>query len=1176
MNQMSFIHLHTHTNYSLLDGLSNIKKLITETNRLAMDSVAITDHGNMFGVLEFYSEAKKQGIKPIIGCEIYIAPRERQFNKPVEGESPSYHLILLAKNNQGFKNLIKLSSYAYLEGFYYRPRIDRELLTTYSEGLIALSACMKGEVAYKLRTGRRESAIEVAEFFLELFGDDYYLEIQDHGIPEEHVTFNQVCDLAKEMGIPIVATNDVHYLYRNHSRAHDILLCLQTGKDRDDPNRMRYNTQELYLKSPKEMYALFKDRPEALENTVAIANKIDLKIDFSQHYLPEFPIPESEGDINAGQYLDMLARRGLEQKYKNINQDLIKRLEYELSIIQEMGFAGYFLIVQDFINTARQRGIPVGLGRGSAAGSLVSYTLGITDIDPIKYDLLFERFLNPERITLPDIDIDFCFEKRDQVIEYVKEKYGKKNVAQIITFGTMASRGVIRDVSRVLKIPIAKADTIAKQIPVIQGKPMPIEEAFENIPELKKLVKEGDEQIKELIEYAKILEGIPRHSSIHAAGIIIAPDDITNFIPLAVSSISKEDNTNIKNDSKQITTQWAMSWCEAIGLLKMDFLGLRNLTVIDNTERMIRKKYDENFSIHTIPLDDIKTFQLFSEGRTIGIFQFESSGMQEYLRKLEPNRIEDLIAMNALYRPGPMDMIDDFIDHKKGKRIITYLHPKLEPVLKETYGVIVYQEQVMRITSDLGGFSLAESDIMRRIMSKKKKKEMEEEKKKFIAGCLKNGIQKEIAQKIATLIEKFASYGFNKSHAAAYALIAYQTGYLKANYPTEFMAANLSSEMNNPDRIITLIDDCRRMNIEVIPPDINYSQALFEPIADRKIAFGMGAIKNVGLGAISSIIQTRKEYGTFKNIYHLLQYVDLRLVNKKVMESLAQCGALDSLEGNRAQKFYAVESSIEFAQHYQNKERKNQDQQSLFNSSKQEDHLLSYPKLPDVTDWSPQEKLKKEKELIGFYITGHPLQKFQKILKLYQSNFNNVNGTLKKNQSIVNIAGIITDVRTLLDKKQNKMAFVKIEDFNRAYEAVVFGSVYPSFENLLQVDEIVLLRGRLNSDPGESIIKIICEQVFPLKDAPSYLTESLLLYIDKTRITPEQIKQLKNVLHAYPGKLPIYFRVLMNGQDTLSMVSKKIKVAVTMSLLDDLEKILTLNNVKVKIKQNNIKINNKN
>jgi DNA polymerase-3 subunit alpha len=1180
---MSFVHLHTHTNYSLLDGLSNIKKLIAETKRMGMKSLAITDHGNMFGVLEFYAEAKKQNIKPIIGCEVYVAPKERQLNKPVDGESPSYHLVLLAKNNQGYKNLIKLTSYAYLEGFYYRPRIDRELLSNYSEGLIALSACMKGEVAYKLRTGRRESAIEVAEFYLKLFGDDYYFEIQDHGIAEEHVTFNHVSDLAKEMGVPVVATNDVHYLYRKDNRAHDILLCLQTGKDRDDPNRMRYNTQELYLKSPEEMYALFKDRPEVLENTLEVADKVDLEIDFSKHYLPEFPIPEGEGNIDADQYLDKLARRGLELRYKNITQDLIKRLEYELTVIREMGFAGYFLIVQDFINAARNRDIPVGLGRGSAAGSLVSYALGITDIDPIRYDLLFERFLNPERITLPDIDIDFCYEQRDQVIEYVKEKYGKKNVAQIITFGTMASRGVIRDVSRVLKIPIAKADTIAKQIPVIQGKPMPIEEAFENVPELKKLAKEGDEQISELIEYSKTLEGIPRHSSIHAAGIIIAPDDITHYIPLAISSLSKEDETNGKNDSKQITTQWTMEWCEAIGLLKMDFLGLRNLTVIHNTEKMIRKKYDKNFSIKNIPLDDIQTFQLFSEGRTIGIFQFESSGMQDYLRKLEPNRIEDLIAMNALYRPGPMEMIDDFIDRKKGKGNITYLHPKLEPILKETYGVIVYQEQVMRITSDLGGFSLAESDIMRRIMGKKKKKEMEEQKRKFIEGCIKNGINKEIAQKIAHLIEKFASYGFNKSHAAAYALIAYQTGYLKANYPTEFMAANLSSEMNNPDRIVTLIDDCRRMNIEVIPPDVNYSQALFEPIDNKKIAFGMGAIKNVGLGAIQSIVTTRKEYKNYRNIYQMLQYVDLRLVNKKVMESLAQCGALDSLEGNRAQKFYAVEQAIEFAQNYQNKQRRNQDQQSLFNNGTDADDLLSYPKLPDVADWSGQEKLKKEKELIGFYITGHPLHKYQRILKLYQSNFpqrdgfpDNKNGALKKGQSIVNIAGIITDVRTLLDKKQNKMAFVKIEDFNHSYEAVVFGSVYPSFEDQLRQDEIVLLKGRLNSEPDDSVIKIICEEVFPLKDAPGFLTECLVLHIDKSKITSGQIRDLKTILHSHPGKLPVYFKVSMNGQDEINMVSKKIKVSVDMSLIDELEKILSINNIKVKIKQNNSRVIRKN
>jgi DNA polymerase-3 subunit alpha len=846
---MSFVHLHSHTSYSLLDGAGRIEKMVAEAKRLGMDALAITDHGNMFGTLDFYTQAKKQGIKPIIGCEAYVAPAARTLHRSVENESYSYHLVLLAKNETGFRNLIKLTSASYLEGFYYRPRIDKELLQQYSEGLVVLSACMKGEIAYKLRRGRKDEAIKTAEFLLETFGDDFYFEIQDHQIPEEHATYPLVYDLARDMGVPVVATNDVHYLHKKDSAAHDILLCLQTGKDRDDPDRMRYNTQELYLKSPEEMYKLFKDRPDVVERTLEVAEKINLEIDFNQRLLPEFPIPESEGTRDADEYLEKLSRRGLEKKMKNINSDVMKRLEYELSVIRKMGFAGYFLIVQDFIDAARQKDIPVGLGRGSAAGSLVAYTLGITDVDPIKYDLLFERFLNPERVTMPDIDVDFCYERRDEVIEYVREKYGRRNVAQIITFGTMLSRGVIRDVSRVLKIPIPKADQIAKQIPVKQGKPMRLEEAFDTIPELKEMAESDDAQIRELMEYSMTLEGISRHTSVHAAGVIIAPDDITNYVPLSTDS------------DKNITTQWTMGGCESIGLLKMDFLGLRNLTVIHNTEKMIRKKHDPDFSIENISMEDEKTFELFGEGNTVGVFQFESSGMQEYLRKLKPNRIEDLLAMNALYRPGPMDMIDDFIDRKKGRKEIVYLHPKLEPILKETYGIIVYQEQVMRISSDLGGFSLAEADSMRRIMGKKKIEAMVEQKQKLIAGCVANGIDKKVASEIADMIEKFASYGFNKSHSAAYAIIAYQTAYLKSNYPAEFMSANLSSFMSTPDKVVIMLDECRRMGLEVVPPDVNYSGRRFEPIDDTHIAFGMEAIKNVGGNAIESIVAGRELVG---------------------------------------------------------------------------------------------------------------------------------------------------------------------------------------------------------------------------------------------------------------------------------------------------------------------------
>ncbi len=1152
---MSFVHLHSHTSYSLLDGAGNITKMIREAVRLNMPALAITDHGNMFGSLEFYTAAKKAGIKPIIGCEAYVAPGDRKYHRQMEGESHSYHLVLLAKNETGYRNLIKLTSASYLEGFYYKPRIDRQLLREHSEGLIVLSACMKGEIAYKLRRDRKREATEIAEYYLDLFGDDFYFEIQDHGIPEEHATYPHIYELAREMGVPVVATNDVHYLYKKDHMAHDVLLCLQTGKDRDDPNRLRYNTQELYMKSAEEMFALFKDKPDVLERTLEIAEKINLDISFGGHLLPKFPIPASEGNISEYEYLEKLSRKGLEKKYGNITKEMIGRLEYELGVINKMGFAGYFLIVQDFINAARERDIPVGLGRGSAAGSLVAYTLGITNVDPLRYGLLFERFLNPDRISMPDIDIDFCYERRDQVIEYVRDKYGRKNVAQIITFGTMGPKSVIRDVGRVIKVPLAKCDAIAKQIPNVGAKPMALEKAFKKVPELKEIAESEDSSLKELTEYSQTLEGQPRHTSIHAAGIIIAPDDITNYAPLYMTS------------EKEIATQWTMGWCEKIGLLKMDFLGLRNLTVIHNSEEMIRARHDRNFSIEKIPQDDSATFKLFSEGHTVGVFQFESSGMQEYLRKLQPTRVEDLIAMNALYRPGPMKFIDDFIDRKKGKKEIIYPHEKLKPILEETYGIIVYQEQVMRISSDLAGFTMSEADTMRRIMGKKKVEEMVAQKEKFVGGCLKNGIDKKVANEVADMIEKFAQYGFNKSHSAAYALIAYQTAYLKAHYPAEFMAANLTSEVNDANRVQLLMNDCRRMGLEVVPPDVNHSKARFEPIDDKRIAFGMAAIKNVGTGAIESIVKGREKVGKYETIFQLMQTVDPGQVNKKVLESLAQCGALDSLEGSRAQLFSAIEPAIEFAQSYHERKKRNAGQKSLFEFAGSDDEMITYPSLPEVPDWSPQEKLKKEKELIGMYVTGHPLQKFAALVTLYRTPIERLNGNGSLENRWVNLCGMITEIRTMYDRKQNKMAFIKLEDFERTYEAVVFGSVYPQLESVLQADAIVLLRGRLNSDSADPVPKIICEEAYELEKAPSRLTESLHLRIEKDRLTEENITYLKNLLITHPGKLPIFVNVKTNGSEDVRMVSKTVRVQVDAGLINELEKILTLENIKVKVRE---------
>ncbi len=1154
---MSFVHLHSHTHYSLLDGAARIKDMVNRAVELNMPALAITDHGNLFGAVEFYDTCIKNNIKPIIGCEAYIAPRERDLREKVDGELNSYHLVLLAKNQTGFKNLIKLSSLAYLEGMYYKPRIDWESLEKYSEGLIATSACMSGMVAYNLRNNNRKKAIQMAEKYINIFGDDFYFEIQDHTIPEEEFVYPKIYELAKEMGVKVVATNDTHYLNKGDHDAHDILICLQTGKDRDDPNRLKYGTEQLYMKSPEEMYQLFKGKSEVLENTLEVTEKVDLKLDFKTRHLPSFKIPQTEGKITENEYLKRLAQRGIEKKYPDLNKKVRERVNYELDVIEKMGFAGYFLIVSDFINAAKERDIPVGLGRGSVAGSIVAYGLGITDVDPLKYDLLFERFLNPERISMPDIDIDFCMERRDEVLEYVREKYGRKNVAQIITFGTMASRGVIRDVSRILKIPIPTADKIAKLVPIEGAKPIKLARAFREVPELKEIAQSDDLQMQELVKFSKTLEGIARHGSKHAAGVIIAPDDITNYAPL------------YKTPDGDIVTQWSMNWCEEIGLLKMDFLGLRNLTVIQITERMVRERHQVDFDIQKIPLDDDATFKLFGEGLTVGVFQFESSGMQEYLKKLKPSRVEDLIAMNALYRPGPMEMIETFINRKYGREEIKYIHTKLEPILEETYGIIVYQEQVMRIASDLAGFSLAQADLMRRAMGKKKMEVMKQQKDMFVDGCVKNDIEEKVAVQIFELLEKFAQYGFNKSHSAAYALIAYQTAYLKAHFPAEFMSANLTSELSKLGRVMVLMDECRKMNIRINPPDVNVSDVNFMPIDNNAISFGMAAIKNVGANAIKNIIEARKTDGKFKTIFDLTKRVDLRLVNKKVLESLAMAGALDSLEGNRSQLYNSIEAALEFGQNLQSTVLKNINQANLFDlsSANESDAHISEPPLPDIPDWSVSEKLKKERELLGFYISGHPLEPYRAIIEYYSTNpqlsDNNGNGQNGNSKSI-RVCGQITDIRTMFDRKQQKMAFIKLEDFEHNYEAVIFGSVYQQYETLLYSENIIFIQGTLNSDITDNPIKLVADNIYLADQIPEMYTDSILLMLSESEIPAQLLHDLKIALTSSPGNSAVYVRFPLNGKGDLNVKATKGGVKLTKATLQRLYTLLGKDHLKIK------------
>lgn len=1148
---MSYVHLHNHTEFSLLDGANRIDQLIEKAVEYKMPALAITDHGNLFGALDFYKAATKAGIKPIIGMEAYVAPGARQDRKSsgIRGKN-YYHLVLLAKNNTGYRNLIKLSSLAYLEGFYYRPRIDREILRRHREGLIVLSACMSGELFSHLTANDKPGAVRLVEEYQEMFGEDYYLEIQNHNIPEE-AGYEAVYQLAKEMGIKVVATNDVHYLEKSHHDSHDVLVCINSGKSLSDTNRLRYGTTELYLKSVDEMYEMFPGKAEALENTLEIAEKINLELELGRHKLPHFPLPPEFSSMTLDDYLEKLATEGAEKRYGKLTPELQERLKYELSVIRKTGFAGYFLIVQDFISYARSKGIPVGLGRGSAAGSLVAYALRITNIDPLRYDLLFERFLNPERVTMPDIDIDFCFERREEVIDYVRRTYGERNVAQIITFGTMASKGVIKDVARVLDIDYGEADRISKLIPVTQGKPMKISEAFATLPQLKEVARSGNEKYQQLVRHAQVLEGLARHASVHAAGIIIAPEDITNFVPLY--------QTEDQNKEKVITTQFTMSGCEEVGLLKMDFLGLRTLTVISKCVEMLRARGIE-IDPDSIPLEDPQTYEIFCEGNTVGIFQFESKGMQTYLRKLKPNRIEDLIAMNALYRPGPMENIDTYIDRKFGRQKIEYLHPKLEPILKETYGIIVYQEQVMRIAADLGGFSLAKADLLRRAMGKKKKAIMTRMEVEFISGCQANGINKKTAKEIYDLIFKFASYGFNKSHSAAYSVLAYQTAYLKRHYPAEFMAATLTSEINDPKRIVILIDACRHMGLEVLPPDINRSGPNFEVPEPGKISFGLTAIKNVGKSAIQTILKMRAEHGPFENIFQFTQMLDLRAVNKKVLEALIQAGAMDSLQGNRAQNFAAIETAITFGQRYQERSL-NKAQISLFdaisegNGADHFDEFLQYPPLPDVPEWSLQDRLNREKELLGFFISGHPLDKYDKEIELF-SNLDWEDADTYAPQKVVKTAALVGTVRNHTDRRGRVMAFVTFEDKLSSFEGIVFAGVYEKFGEHLEPGQVVFVTGKVD-DQGDSTFKMLCDEIIPISECGNRLANCVRLTVNTADLSPEKVDQLHQVIRDCPGTVPLMFHVHTPGNGAgLLLKSRRYNVLLTEDFLNRVRGIL--------------------
>jgi DNA polymerase-3 subunit alpha len=1130
----NFVHLHVHSQYSLLDGACRLDTVIELAKRYKMPAVAVTDHGNMFGAIEFYKKATKAGIKPIIGCEAYVAGGSRLDKNP-SGKYPDsgFHLLLLVKNLTGYKNLIKLCTAGFLEGFYHKPRIDKELLRQYHDGLIATSACLKGEVSWRLLNGDIEGAVETARELREIFGEEnFYLEIQNHGLESEQVLIPKMEALSRETGIPLVATNDCHYLNRADWEAHDALLCIQTGKSVEDQDRMRYKTDQLYFKTAEEMEQALGDFKSALENTVYIAERCNLELQLGRLLLPVFPIPKPFADADA--YLKHLCEEGLRKRYAKVTDEHRKRLEYELGVIKQMGYAGYFLVVKDFCDYARSENIPVGPGRGSAAGSLVSYVLGITNIDPIAFGLLFERFLNPERVSMPDIDIDFADRGRDKIIQYVISKYGKDNVCQIITFGTMAARAVVRDVGRVLGFPYSEVDKIAKMIPFAPD--MTLELALKKVPELQQLVEENP-RIERLIKISQTLEGLARHCSTHAAGVVIAPSALTDYVPL------------FRGSKDETTTQYDMKMVEEIGLLKMDFLGLRTLTVIDDTIKMIHENHpDVTIDIDNIPLDDAEVYRLFAKGETIGIFQFESAGMRDSLRKLCPENFTDITVMNALYRPGPRDagMIDTYINRKKGKQQVELLHPKLEKILGSTYGVIVFQEQVLQIANALAGYSMGKADLLRKAMGKKDAALMAAQKREFIEGAQKNQVDPAIAEEVFNQIETFARYGFNKAHSTCYAYVAYQTAWLKCHYPREFMAALMTSEIHDTDRIYVLLEECRRLGIEVLPPDVNESKISFS-VVDGKIRFGLQAIKNVGESAAAAIVKEREKGGPFATLADLVSRVPAQALNRRTLESLIAAGACDSLEGNRAQKFEAVEAMLEFG----HKVAQQTSTQDLFAAAGKEVQRVA-PQLPQVEDWPNSRKLAQEKATLGFYISGHPLDKYRDELRSFTTC--TVEGLEQVSDGReVTIGGIITAVKRMMDKKGNMMAFVTLEDFTGSVELILFSDCYSKSRGHVETDRLVLISGRVSTREGEAP-KVIVDEVVPLEKLTERFSCQLVIKFN-VDCSDTVIDQALASLEQYAGPVPVLLAARQNGTEVY-IKSKKYAVKLDSQLLNQLKELL--------------------
>lgn len=1136
---MAFVHLHNHTQYSLLDGAARIKDLIHLASEYGMPAVAITDHGNMYGVLDFYEEAKKSGIKPIIGMETYII--NGSIHSEHDKKKQRYHLTLLVKDLNGYHNLIKLSTIAFLEGHYYKPRLDKKLLKKYANGLIALSGCMQGEIPQLILSNKYEKAKKAVQTYKEILGkDNFYLEIMRLGLQEEKKVNNGLIRLSQETDTPLVCTNDVHYLSKDDSGAHDVLLCIQTGKLLSDDSRMKFNTDQIYFKSDKEMEKLFHDIPEAVENTVRIAERCNLEIKSDKFLLPKVEIPPQYSDMD--EYLRDIVLHAIDKKYPSPpvggREKIMERVDYELKVIKDTGFAGYFLVTRDIVASAREMGVLVGPGRGSAAGSIIAYLTDITKIDPLKYDLIFERFLNPERISMPDIDIDFSATGRGKVIAYIVEKYGRENVSQIITFGTLGAKMVVRDVGRVMGLPQNEIDQIAKMIPARPGITLAV--AIKTNPELYELTKSKEEYTK-LLKYALALEGLLRHSGVHAAGLVIAPDNLVNYVPLAKS---------VKEDC--VVTQYEGTWLEKLKLLKLDCLGLKNLTIIEKTLELIKQNYNKKIDIDSIDLNDINTYELLCKGDTDGVFQFESPGMRNVIMQIKPNCIDDLAVCTALYRPGPLDsgMHQVYIRRKNNEEQVTYLHPLLEEILRPTYGVIIYQEQVMQIANRLAGFSLSEADILRKAMGKKQKRVMNTMKPKFIEGAVKKGVEREIAEEIFALIEKFGHYGFNKSHSVAYSIISYQTAYLKANFPAEFMAALMSVEEDN-EKIARFIEDCQNMGIQVIPPDVNKSEYDFS-VQNGKIAFGLKAIKNVGQNAANAIVKARNKYGVFHNIYEFAEKVDLSHINKSAVESLIAAGAMDSLEGNRAQKYAIIESALKYG--LQKNSERAKGQSSLFENLTALPQN-SFPAMPDLKDWDLSYKLQKEKELLGIYTSGNPLMPYKTEIDFIK-NFSSSDYRLYRSgppaggkvsiPETIRMFGIINSVSKKTDRNNNIMAFLDCECFEDKFEVIVFSSKYPEFSHLLQKNNIVYIEGTLSEKEFQDHdkLRIIANRIIPIEELREKLSGNIFFEMEEEAIRrladPDAL--IKSCFQPERGKFRVHFKIKTKNFGLLHIASQKYNI----------------------------------